>query len=125
MSAKHKARGGGAQARSPSLWDLLDLNLQRYIIQLALESRKSEVRERYLSISSTYNQSGLEDFDEDNVVSLARLAKRQLVWKLKRVVLKIHDDERRLLGLDAHRNDEMLELHDSLQNLIDPIGLGF
>lgn len=125
MSAKHKARGGGAQARSPSLWDLLDLNLQRYIIQLALESRKSEVRERYLSISSTYNQSGLEDFDEDNVVSLARLGKRQLVWKLKRVVLKIRDDERRLLGLDAHRNDEMLELHDSLQNLIDPIGLGF
>lgn len=104
---------------------MLDLNLQRYIIQLALESRKSEVRERYLSISSTYNESGLEDFDEDNVASLARLAKVQLVWKLKLVVWKIRADERRLLGLDAHRNDEMLELHASLQNLIDPIGLGF
>ena len=74
MSAKHKARGGGAQACQSSLWDLLDLNLQVYIIKLALESRKSEARERCLTISSTFQESRFEDFDKDNFLSLATLA---------------------------------------------------
>lgn len=119
MRAKHKACDGRAQACSSSLWDLLDLNLQHYIIQLALESRKSVARERYLSIASTF-----KDFDVHNYLSLPRLAKQQAVRKLKQVVLQIRADEKRLVGLNAHDNDEMLELNVSLQKLIDPIGLG-
>ena len=72
MSAKGKARGGGAQACQSSLWDLPDLNLQRRIIGLALESRTSEARERFLSSSSTYDKPGLGDFGKDNFYRLLR-----------------------------------------------------
>ena len=125
MSAKHKARGGGAQACQSSLCDLLDLNLQVYIIKLALELRKSEARERFVSISSTFEESGLADFDKHNFLSPATLGKRQSVLKLEPVVLQIRADERRLLGPDPHRKDEMLELYASLQALNDPFGIAF
>ena len=125
MSAKHKARGGGAQACQSSLWDLLDLNLQVYIIKLALESRKSEARERFMSISSTFEESGLANFDKDNFLSPATLGKRQSVRELQRVVLQIRADERRLLGPDPHRNDETTELYASLQAFNDLFGIAF
>lgn len=105
MSAKGKARSGGVQACQSSLWDLLDLNLQRYIIELALESRRSEAQERFLSISSTCDKMALGDVDKDNFLSLATLAKQHAVFKLKQVMLEIRADERRLLGPDPRKKD--------------------
>ena len=104
---------------------MLDLNLQVYIIKLALESRKSEAREGFVSISSTFEESGLADFDKHNFLSPGTLGKRQSVLKLQRVVLQIRADERRLLGPDPHRNDEMTELYASLQAWNDPFGIAF
>ena len=105
MRAKYKACDGRAHTCLSSLWDLLDNNLQRYIIELALESRKSEAQERYLSIASTFKQSELRGFDVHNFLSLDRLVNKHAVRKRKQVVLQIRADEKRLLGLDAHEND--------------------
>lgn len=114
MDAKHSAS---------SLWDLLQADLQLHIIELSLELRKTKARKQYQMIRMRSLERPDEGSYEDIFPSLAAFALGHLVKELQSIVSEIHADEQCLLAFSEDEQDEMLELHASLQKLIEPSGL--
>ena len=109
----------GTRAHESSFWDLLKPELQHSIIELALELRRSEAREKYQTIRSLdFGFRWVEDFalplHWDNMVS-----------ELEELVQEIRAAEQCFEVLRAQENDEMAELQASLQKIINPDPLVF
>lgn len=109
----------GTRACGASFWDLLKPELQHSIVELALELRRSEVREKFQivrSLDSAYRW--IEDFalppHWDDMLS-----------ELEELVQEIRATEQCVAVLGARENDEMAELYASLQKIIKPEPLIF
>ena len=103
----------GTRAHESSFWDLLKPELQHSIIELALELRRSEAREKYQTIRSLdFGFRWVEDFalplHWDNMVS-----------ELEELVQEIRAAEQCFGVLSAQEN-EMAELQASLQKIVNP-----
>ena len=98
---------------------MLKPELQHSIIELDLELRRSEAREKYQTIRSLdFGFRWVEDFalplHWDNMVS-----------ELEELVQEIRAAEQCFEVLRAQENDEMAELQASLQKIINPDPLVF
>lgn len=118
-----------ARACESSFWDLLEPELQHCIIELALELRKSEAREKYQTIRCLdwlwrHEHDGL-DFNEDMESTFSYDLIVNLTNELQKLVREIGADEQCLGALRAEENDEMAQLQASLQKIITPEPLVF
>lgn len=107
-----------AQACESSLWDLLEPELQRSVIEWALEARKSEARQKYEIIKSMDTAYKWTDFELPPNWN-------DMTGELQELVRAIRADEQSLLALGAGEDGEMAELQALLAEIINPPMLVF
>lgn len=103
----------GVQACESSLWDLLEPDLQRSVIEWALELRKSDARQKYQIINSMDLAYRWTDFELPSNYN-------DMTSELQELLREICADECFLLRQGAGEDGEMAKLQASLQNIINP-----
>ena len=115
---RHGMGDEGVQACECSLWDLLEPDLQRRVIEWALELRKSEAKQQYEIIKSMDFASRFSDFELPSNWN-------GMCSELQELLREICANERCLLALQAGEDGEIAGMQASLQNIINPEPLVF